>query len=285
MGEEPKNENKPEFKGNLGFIWLIGILVILLGCVTVYTLKITADNKELKQAQPLPQPAIQTPVTTQEQTKTENTTTVTTEEAKKVAKKLDSSKELVYTYESRKSKKNDKYSYSFQIPYVNINSDYAEEINKEIKRKYSNLDQLVKWAKEAPADETSFVSYKTYINNNILSLVIIESGGHPDIHYVYNIDIYTGKKITNADLLDIKNISETKFINKVEELCTNAINKLYKNVDYGDKDDCLARTLEKNANMKIQMFLDNNNKINIIPDILNDIAQWNNAEQIINTKL
>ena len=47
---EEKQKNEPEFKGNLGFIWLIGILVILLGCVTVYTLKITADNKELKQA-------------------------------------------------------------------------------------------------------------------------------------------------------------------------------------------------------------------------------------------
>ena len=50
MEEKQKNDQKPEFKGNLGFVWLIGILVILLGCVTIYTLKITADNKELKQA-------------------------------------------------------------------------------------------------------------------------------------------------------------------------------------------------------------------------------------------
>ena len=48
MGEEPKNETKPKFNGNLGFVWLIGILVILLGCVTVYTLKLTKENKELK---------------------------------------------------------------------------------------------------------------------------------------------------------------------------------------------------------------------------------------------
>ena len=49
MEEKQEKEQKTEFKGNFGFIWLIGILVILLGCVTVYTLKITADNKELKQ--------------------------------------------------------------------------------------------------------------------------------------------------------------------------------------------------------------------------------------------
>ena len=29
MDEKQKNDMKPEFKGNLGFIWLIGILVIL----------------------------------------------------------------------------------------------------------------------------------------------------------------------------------------------------------------------------------------------------------------
>ena len=49
MEEKQKNEQKPEFKGNLGFIWLIGILVILLGCTIVYTLKLTAENKDLKQ--------------------------------------------------------------------------------------------------------------------------------------------------------------------------------------------------------------------------------------------
>ena len=88
MEEEPKNEKKPEFKGNLGLIWLIGILVILLGCVTVYTLKLTKENKELKQApevtaQPVQQVA-QTPVTTQEQAKTENTTTENTKNNKEV---------------------------------------------------------------------------------------------------------------------------------------------------------------------------------------------------------
>ena len=47
--EEQEKKQKPEFKGNLGFIWLTGILVILLGCTVVYTLKIAKENKELKQ--------------------------------------------------------------------------------------------------------------------------------------------------------------------------------------------------------------------------------------------
>ena len=48
MGEEPKNENKPEFKGDLGVIWLIGILVILLGCTVVYVLNMREQLNTLK---------------------------------------------------------------------------------------------------------------------------------------------------------------------------------------------------------------------------------------------
>ena len=37
---EEKQKKEPEFKGNLGFIWLVGILVILLGCTIAYTCKL-----------------------------------------------------------------------------------------------------------------------------------------------------------------------------------------------------------------------------------------------------
>ena len=72
MGEEPKNENKPEFKGNLGFIWLIGILVILLGCTIVYVFKLKTDVRDLKEIPQVPS----TPLisTTQEQAKTQEET-------------------------------------------------------------------------------------------------------------------------------------------------------------------------------------------------------------------
>ena len=64
-------KEREEFKGNIGFIWLIGILVILLGSVTVYTLKLTSENNELKQA---PQTVQQSVVTMQEPIKTESKT-------------------------------------------------------------------------------------------------------------------------------------------------------------------------------------------------------------------
>ena len=47
--EEQEKKQKPEFKGNLGFIWLVGLLVILLGCTIVYVCKLKKEVKDLKQ--------------------------------------------------------------------------------------------------------------------------------------------------------------------------------------------------------------------------------------------
>ena len=282
MGEEPKNETKPEFKGNLGFVWLVGILVILLGCTVVYTLKITVENKELKQAQPIPQQVqstIQTPVTTQEQSKIENTTTETTEETKKVVKKLDDSKELVYTFASEKSKK---YDYSFDVPYVNINSDYAKEVNKKIQKEYS-INKLVKDAKKAQAEVINFVEYNTYINNNTLSLVILGNDGLQTKYNTYNIDIYTGEKITNQQVLKSKNVSEKEFLSKVEDLCIKELKNIYGDSEVEQK--CIDKTIKNNKNTNIKLFLDKNGKINIIPLLYNEAMQVYEVERIINTKL
>ena len=82
MEEKQMNENKePELKGKMGIVWLVGILVIFLGCVTVYALKLCKENKELKQIpQQVPQPQV---VTSTKETKTEETVKeVTTKEEK-----------------------------------------------------------------------------------------------------------------------------------------------------------------------------------------------------------
>lgn len=138
MGEEPKNENKTEFKGNLGFIWLIGILVTLLGCVTIYTLKITADNKELKQApQTAPvvtetqsQPQVQTPVqaqttdnnskTTSSTEKTSNNTPAISSIGENVRHDGDYKKE--YEIKLYRCTKGDRYEY-FDIEYTIMGED------------------------------------------------------------------------------------------------------------------------------------------------------------------
>ena len=270
MEEKLKNEKKCEFKGNLGVVWLIGILVILLGCTVGYIFKLNNEMKKLKQTTVVEEQP------NQEQAESEGKKT----EDKKDVKKIDTSKELVYTYASKQSEKDD---YSFEIPYVNIDSDYAKEINKKIEKDYS-IDKLVKEAKEAP-DVLRVIEYKVYINNNILSLVITEGYAINTEYFAYNIDIYTGEKISNEQILKNKNISENNFLSKVEELCIKAVNEIYKNNKDNSKQKSINTTIKENKNMKINMFLDNNNKINIISMIYNGIAQITETREIINTNL
>ena len=125
--EEQEKKQKPEFKGNLGFIWLIGILVILLGCTVVYTLKITKENKELKQtpqvaSQPV-QPIVQTPVATQEQAKTENETNTNEKKETSNTRELNSS-------EKKKIEDKIKSGGDFYLSLFSIQSNYFNEIEE-----------------------------------------------------------------------------------------------------------------------------------------------------------
>ena len=70
MEEKQEQKQEPELKGKIGIVWLTGILVILLGCVTVYTLKLAKENGDLKQScKGMQQPPVVT--TVPQATKTE----------------------------------------------------------------------------------------------------------------------------------------------------------------------------------------------------------------------
>lgn len=95
-------------------------------------------------------------------------------------------------------------------PIINLSgSSRVREINEEIKQRYAEED-----------DEYSRSEYKYYLNNDILSLIIKHTGPTDGWAYnVYNINVKTGKKVSNAELLKVKNIDETTLITKIKELC------------------------------------------------------------------
>ena len=82
--EEKQEKKQPGFKGKIGIVWLTGILVIILGCVTVYTFKLVNENKQLKEEQPViteTKEQIQESTSkTEEQLKNTNNTTVAKDE-------------------------------------------------------------------------------------------------------------------------------------------------------------------------------------------------------------
>jgi len=104
--------------------------------------------------------------------------------------------------------------YSYSIPKIDINSDDAKAINKEILDGYKpEIDEEIANFKQGLSVYMYSVQYDSFVNGNILSLVI--SCEFPDdcIDYqVYNVDVSTGKCISNTQLLQYKNITEADFL-------------------------------------------------------------------------
>ena len=71
MEEKQEQKQDTELKGKMGIVWLVGILVILLGCVTVYALNLCRAKGMKQPPQPMQQPPVET--TVPQVTKTEET--------------------------------------------------------------------------------------------------------------------------------------------------------------------------------------------------------------------
>ena len=142
----------------------------------------------------------------------------------KTIKKLDESKDLLYSSYSKYSSQ-----YSYSIPYINIDSADAKKINSEIQTYYKNLvEQELKYEAQGYSVHMDTIKYTSYINNNILSVVISNTYPNSCIYYkVYNLDIYNGTTVSNADILNLKNITEAKLLDKLKELYKNKFVSLY----------------------------------------------------------
>ena len=94
MEDKQEKKQEPEFKGKMGTVWLVGILVIILGCVTVYTFKLVNENKKLKQLPPEPQTVAKDEEQKEEPAKVEN---ITSEEKKETTNSTTTEK-TTYTF-------------------------------------------------------------------------------------------------------------------------------------------------------------------------------------------
>lgn len=194
----------------------------------------------------------------------------------KCVSKIDETKDYVYTQFSEKS--ND---YSYDIPFVNINSIDAQSVNDDIQNAY--LDE----AKEELANNVDGLSitmykveYECHVNDDILSLVVSKEFPNDCVYYkTYNINTFTGKKLSNKDLLELKKISEDEFLNKMKDTVTKYVEDNFSNLKkdfYGSKDEpqsylyILENTLDR-CSIELPMFLDENRDINYIIDV-NSIA-------------
>lgn len=139
----------------------------------------------------------------------------------KNVKKIDLSKGLVY---SEREYETDNYANVidktfhnyYEYPAINIDSEDVKAINAEIKEKYGFTQEQ---EEELFFMELEVATYDYYINDNILSVVVMHGGNDSTWTDSYNVDLTTGKRIPNEELLARKQmLSSEKFdVDKIKE--------------------------------------------------------------------
>ena len=177
-------------------------------------------------------------------------TTSETEE-KKVGK-IDESKEWVYDIKN---------SNDNNLPYINIDSESIKQINKDISEIYKDV-------KEEHGDFG--ISYEYFINDNILSLLIHRGYTNDYVEYkTYNIDMTTGKPVSNLELLYSKNILENEYIEKVKNAYEADTSEYLKNhKSEGVFDELfLGELKDQSCSINTPMYLDEEGKINVVAKV------------------
>lgn len=138
--------------------------------------------------------------------------------------KIDSSQDLIYTWVTKESVVENRYDLDLNIPRVNISNTSVEKFNEKIKELY--VDKANDIILNATNNTIYTVEYMSYINTNILSLVIkstLKEGNNPQrvIIQTYNYNLSTNEEITLKQMLEIKGLQESTvkntIVNKVQE--------------------------------------------------------------------
>lgn len=138
--------------------------------------------------------------------------------------KIDSNKDLVYTLYKKQETVENKYDMNIQIPYINIVNDSVEKFNKQIDEIFVQKARNV--LGQATNNTIYSVEYMSYINTNILSLVIkstLKEGNNPQrvIIQTYNYNLSTNEAMSLNQILEIKGLQtqnvKYRIANKVAE--------------------------------------------------------------------
>ena len=139
--------------------------------------------------------------------------------------KRNASKGIVYSaYDIQKQEGN--YELDVHLPVININDSVATDFNKMTQSIFANKASEILNNKYTEKVIYS-VDYISYVNDNILSLVIkstLKQGNNPQrvIVQAYNYNLETGEKVQLVDVLAKRNIIQSDCQNKIHEIVTKA---------------------------------------------------------------
>ena len=245
-------------------------------------------------------------------------------------KKIDESKSLVYdasydydktNYNIATHKKINIYENSFnllgmqetnstnyyddlKVPFINIDNDAAKDVNKKIKLLYDNyINQIEKHTIKDinnGIDEVGiprfYIDYKTYINENVLSVIITHAGiGTTAVSFnytSYNFSLKDGKLLSLNDIAkelgynndDVKE----QLINKVENYHKSGVEInheksilfINKALDFSQKEGKIISDYEDNSDDSLAFYVDNNN-LNLITYIYVEQSELGKSPYIV----
>lgn len=129
-------------------------------------------------------------------------------------------KDVVYAAYNIKEEKDEKYSVDINLPVFNVQGEVANEFNQTTQSLFADkANSVLSNSKEFTIYNIEYVSY---LNENILSLVIkstLKEGNKPQrvIVQTYNYNIETGEKVTLNEVLEAKGILAKDVNKKIEE--------------------------------------------------------------------
>lgn len=142
--------------------------------------------------------------------------------------KNDKNKSVVYTI----TEKVDKKAFTKKIPYLNLNFDITENINREV-------DEYISLLKD---EEEATISYNYEINGEVLSYLIkmvdYSDEYGPIVYFKsYNINLKTEKLVSDQELLEIFNYSYNDVEKSIEKGFKKYYNELVKK-GYHEEEEC-----------------------------------------------
>lgn len=140
------------------------------------------------------------------------------------SKKIDRSKELVFTSYQNKEKKEDSYSLDVNIPYINVKNSTIKKYNDEIQTVFENKAKEI--LKTQNKNSIYTVQYSAYIQDGILSLVIranLKEGTNAQrvIIKTYNFSLDENKEVDLKDILNMENVEVSYAQNKIDQEIQN----------------------------------------------------------------
>lgn len=144
------------------------------------------------------------------------------------ASKIEQKNDYVYTGYNLVNEDENYYSVNVQIPVININSDKAREINSKIKTEFYDIANSI--MRRTEGNTIYSVSYASFINNDVLSVVIKASLKEADkseklMVKTYNYAISEDRELSLNDLITLKETTE----DEVQKTIDNDVKTAYTN--------------------------------------------------------